>query len=262
MRQTRHVSSSAHPRLADRVAAELRRRIVDGELPDGSTLPKQDDVIREFAVSRPTAREALRILEAEGLLTVRRGATGGAVVHVPRPEGVAYTMALALRAQDATVRDVGVALRHLEPLCAALCAGRPDRSTAVTPGLRAAQDDLATAIDVDDASGGSLASRVFHERLVSGCGNETLAMMVGALESLWTTQQQDWAQRATASGLFPARDLREHAWHEHEAILQAIEAGDVQAVVRSATGHLTTAQLFPLAEGDPRVSGLALADYR
>ena len=262
MGKTPHVSRTAQPRVADLVAAELRRRIIAGELPDGSTLPKQDELIHEFGVSRPSAREALRILEAEGLLTVRRGSTGGAVVHVPRPEGVAYTMALALRAQDATVRDVGVALLHLEPLCAALCARRDDRAAVVVPGLRAAQDALAAAIDVDDASGGSLASREFHERLVSGCGNETLTMMVGALESLWTTQQQDWAQRATASGLFPTRALREHAWHEHEEILLAIESGDDVGVVVSASGHLTTAQRFPLADGDPKVSGLALADYR
>src|SRR6185437_7074718 len=56
------------PRVAQMVADVLRTRIVDGELPDGSLLPKQDDLIDEFQVSRPSFREALRILESEGLI--------------------------------------------------------------------------------------------------------------------------------------------------------------------------------------------------
>lgn len=262
MRKTAGVPRGTSSRVADRVAAELRRRIVEGELADGDSLPKQDDIIREFDVSRPSAREALRILEAEGLLTVRRGGTGGSVVHLPQPEGIAYTMALALRSQDTTLGDIGVALQQLEPLCASLCAMRPDRGTAVLPGLRAAQDDLAAAIDADDQAAGSLASRRFHEQLVATCGNDALALMAGAVESLWTTQQQDWAQRAVAARVFPERALREHAWNEHEEILGAIAAGDTDAVVTSATAHLVQAQRFPLAGGDPPVSGLPLAEYR
>ena len=68
-------------RLAEQVADELRRRILGGELADGSVLPKEDELLLEFPVSKPSLREAMRILEAEGLLRVRRGKLGGAVVR-------------------------------------------------------------------------------------------------------------------------------------------------------------------------------------
>ena len=78
------------PRLADMVASVLRERIVNGELADGDLLPKQDELLEEFRISRPSLREALRILESEGLLTVRRGNVGGSVVEAPNAESSAY----------------------------------------------------------------------------------------------------------------------------------------------------------------------------
>src|SRR3954454_21494458 len=72
-------------RLADIVAATLRSRILSGELPDGSLVPKQEDLGEEYLVSPAAIREALRILETEGLVSVMRGSIGGSVVHTPRP---------------------------------------------------------------------------------------------------------------------------------------------------------------------------------
>ena len=66
--------------LAERLADELRERILDGRLIDGSVLPKQDEIVEQFGVSKPSAREAFCILETEGLITVRRGSIGGSVV--------------------------------------------------------------------------------------------------------------------------------------------------------------------------------------
>ena len=71
------------PRLAELVAADLRRRILSGELEERAILPKQDDLLTEFGVSLPTLREALRVLEAEGLIRVQRGKRGGALVCRP-----------------------------------------------------------------------------------------------------------------------------------------------------------------------------------
>lgn len=96
------------------MADELRERIINGELADGSSLPKQDDLLEEFAVSTPSAREAFRILETEGLLTVQRGNVGGAVVHLPNSEEVAYTLSLVLQSRSVTLEDVGLALQQIE----------------------------------------------------------------------------------------------------------------------------------------------------
>lgn len=102
-------------RLAEQVADELRRRILSGQLTDDHVLPKEDELLVEFAISKPSLREAMRILEAEGLLTVRRGKRGGAVIHRPTPANVAYTMGLVLGSQQVSLADVGTALLQVEP---------------------------------------------------------------------------------------------------------------------------------------------------
>ncbi len=68
------------------MAAELRRRIVSGELEvGGDPLPSEGKLMSQFGVSRPTLREAFRILESEQLIRVLRGARGGARVLKPDP---------------------------------------------------------------------------------------------------------------------------------------------------------------------------------
>src|SRR5439155_5195777 len=61
------------PKTAELVAAHLRRQIVRGELKEGDALPPETALMEQFNVSRPTLREAFRVLESEALITVRRG---------------------------------------------------------------------------------------------------------------------------------------------------------------------------------------------
>jgi DNA-binding FadR family transcriptional regulator len=82
----------SQPRIAEMIADSLRRRILAGELNDGDVLPKVDDLLLEFPVSKPSIREAMRILETEGLLSVRRGNVGGAVIHRPNAKVAAYML--------------------------------------------------------------------------------------------------------------------------------------------------------------------------
>jgi DNA-binding FadR family transcriptional regulator len=87
------------------VAAALRKRIVSGAIEDGGMLPKQEDLMAEFGISLPPMREALRILETEGLITVRRGTQGGARVHVPTVEMAAGYAGLVLQSNGATLAE-------------------------------------------------------------------------------------------------------------------------------------------------------------
>src|ERR1700761_8933558 len=91
------------PKVAEVVAARLRRRILTGELEDGELLPKEEELREQYPVSKPSFREAQRILEAEGLITIRRGNVGGAVVHRPSANNVAYTMAMVLASRGANI---------------------------------------------------------------------------------------------------------------------------------------------------------------
>ncbi len=72
------------PKTAELVARTLRRMIVDGQLKEGDFLPHEAELMTHFQVSRPTLREAVRVLESERLVEVRRGSRTGAKCD-PRP---------------------------------------------------------------------------------------------------------------------------------------------------------------------------------
>ena len=112
------------PKTAELVAAHIRRRIVRGELKEGDALPPESALMDEFAISRPTLREAFRILESEGLITVRRGARGGARVQIPTSEVAARYAGLVLQHRGTTLADVLDARVIVEAPAAGIVAGR------------------------------------------------------------------------------------------------------------------------------------------
>ena len=236
------VTNLRFQRLAELVADRLRERILRGDLEDGDLLPKEEELRASYPVSKPSLREAMRILEAEGLITVRRGNVGGAVVHRPTPANVAYTLAMVLSANRVDIPDVARALREVEPSCAALCAARSDRAKAVVPKLKALQKEALA--NVDDLVQATTLSRHFHESLVALCGNETLIIMVGALEALWSSHETGWATRTTDPGQVPVEERRV-ALEAHQRIIDLIAAGDAAAVRDLVAEHLAEVQQYP-----------------
>src|SRR6201988_5538666 len=116
------------PKTAELVAQTLRRMIVDGQLKDGDFLPYEAELMDHFQVSRPSLREAVRVLESDRLVEVRRGSRTGARVRVPGPEIVARPAGLLLELSGATIADVMVARAGIEPMAARVLAasGKPE----------------------------------------------------------------------------------------------------------------------------------------
>ncbi|MBV9485694.1 MAG: FadR family transcriptional regulator [Frankiaceae bacterium] len=237
------------PRLAEVVAGVLRERIIDGTLGDGDLLPKQDELLDEFRISRPSLREALRILESEGLIRVRRGNVGGSVVEVPTAETSAYMFGLVLQSRRGTAADLAEAIKQIEPVTASMCAERSDRKRAVLPGLEANLTETAAAIG--DGPAFTRLSRAFHELMVAACGNETLILTVGALESLWSEQERRWANAASSEGRYPGTKAQREVQAAHKALTNAIAAGQADRAAKLARNHLAHSQRYSL-EGSAR----------
>jgi DNA-binding FadR family transcriptional regulator len=223
------------PRVAEIVAESLRSRILSGVLADNALLPKQEELMAEFGVSPPAIREAFRILETEGLITVLRGNVGGAIVHLPQASTAAYMMGLVLQSRGVPLTDLIEAMCRLEPACAAQAAMRPDRGTTVLPRLRANIDASMEAIDDPDVFIGL--ARAFHIELVAHCGNETLSLVVGSLERLWTAQVDTLAREPAEHGTFSDRAVRLSLAREHERIYRVIEEGDARGAERAILEH-------------------------
>jgi GntR family transcriptional repressor for pyruvate dehydrogenase complex len=244
------------PRIAEIVADELRRQIIDGELADGDLLPRQEVLVDQFNVSLVSLREALRILETEGLVSVRRGNRGGAIVHAPAKTSAAYMLGLVLQSEYVRLTDLGVALQELEPTCAALAARRADRMDTLVPELKDLNESMAQQIE--DAPVFTDIGRQFHDLLVRGCGNHTMIAVVGSLESLWTSHEQQWAADTAARGSYPPISKRRAVLNTHVRLTEVIEGGDVDRARRLASRHLADAQTYVLS-GDPEQRIFALS---
>jgi DNA-binding FadR family transcriptional regulator len=221
------------------VAAELRERILSGRIPDGGSLPKHEDLLDEFQVSGPSVREAFRILETEGLITVRRGNVGGAIVHVPQPATAAYILGVVLQAHGVGLHDVAGALQKIEPLCVAMCAARSDRKRTLVPRLKEINEQTLAAVDDPDEC--LRLTHAFHREIVDHCGNETMILIVNSLETLWSAQVLDWAKAERQDGL-PSRAARRAGLEDHEEIVRLIEEGDAEKARRAAESHLQRSQ--------------------
>jgi DNA-binding FadR family transcriptional regulator len=248
------------PRLAELVAEALRSRITSGAISDGDMLPKLEDLLDEFQVSKPSLREALRILETEGLITVRRGNVGGAIVHAPGNRDAGYMIGLVLESRNVTMSDLAGAIRRVEPICAALCAQRQDRNRAVLPRLRTLQEEMRQAKGTDIAF--AQAGRNFHEALVALSGNETMKLVLGALEAVWSAHEREWARRASKARSFPTPQTRAAGLRAHDRLLELIEQGDAEGATRVAMRHLESSTLYAVADVDETIKAAAVRDGR
>src|SRR5438128_1462452 len=109
-------------RVADQIIGELRAQIASGALPRGARLPTERELARRFAVSAPTVREAIRALDAMGLVEVRHGS--GAYVTAAAHSLLASSLGTVLQLESVGVQDVLRLMEHLSVYTAQLAAER------------------------------------------------------------------------------------------------------------------------------------------
>jgi DNA-binding FadR family transcriptional regulator len=234
----------------EQIAAQLRALIVDGELTDGTALGREPDLVTRFGVSRPSLREALRILETEGLIEVLRGARGGVFVRTPTHRMTARTAAMVLRAQSVSLADVFEARYLLEPPAARVIASRRRGGRAAVQALTALIEREQTLIEDHEAFG--LVNHQFHQTLVALAGNQTIAAMADTLDeilagALIAVSRADEKLTATSTR---RRDLR-----SQRRLVELIEAGDADGAEAHWRAHMSY-----LSRNMQRLSATALVD--
>lgn len=201
------------PKTAELVAGHIRRRIVTGELLEDDALPPETTLMEEFSISRPTLREAFRILESEGLITVRRGARGGARVQVPSADVAARYAGLVLQHRGATLADVLEARVVVEAPAARMLASRRDRA-AVANKLQQKLDDYPV--------GESEHFHEFNALVVELTGNETLVLLTTMLEHISEAATALYVRAPHAED----ERLARKAHRTRQKLIDAIRAGD------------------------------------
>jgi GntR family transcriptional regulator, transcriptional repressor for pyruvate dehydrogenase complex len=237
-------------RLAESIAAQLRERILSGSLPNG-TLPKQEELMQMFRVSGPSLREALRILEVEGLITVRRGKIGGAQIHRPDGASAAHAIGLTLQGEGTRLHELAETLLAFEPMCASACALRADRVEIMSVALEANLDLTAGA--VGDGPEFTRLARTFHDLVVERTPNSALRLIVRSLVAIWSAQEESWAALANEAGQYPDVAAQEEVLDTHRKIASKIYRGNVTAAERIARIHLSASQEMIIAQYGDRV---------
>ncbi|EHB50291.1 regulatory protein GntR HTH [Mycolicibacterium rhodesiae JS60] len=208
-------------RAATVIADQIRRRIVRGELTEGDLLPSEQQLLVEFGVSRPTMREAIRILESESLVNVKRGSRGGIEVAVPRIETAAHYAGLVLEYRQATTSDVFLAAAAIEAPCAAMLARSRTakdirRLKDAVAAERAARDDPERLLQLQND---------FHRLVVELVGNDTLRVLSDVVRQIIevATRRYLVSPALRAEDRIPASDAGIRA---HEKLVVHIEAKD------------------------------------
>ncbi|GAA4647539.1 FCD domain-containing protein [Pontixanthobacter gangjinensis] len=223
------------PKTAELVANSIRRRIIQGDLCEGDTLPPEAQLMEQFGISRPSLREAFRILEAERLITVKRGSRSGARVSLPKVESVSRYASYYLQSSGVKVSDIYEARLALEPHVVRKLASEP--SAVAVDRLRAEASRLAGFYESDQERDYMMASARFHSVLMEVGGNATLHFLTRVLEDVIAQYQKRYV--TTASEAADRKRGREKGVKSISKLIDLIEAADPDAAEQHWLLHLT-----------------------
>lgn len=165
------------PRASEVLAERIRRQIMSESLPAGALLPATDELMETHGVSRATVREAMRLLEAAGLIRVRRGRDGGIQVERPAPRLITRTLASGLYFEKSTVAELFEARLLLEPYVA--------RRAAENANSTAVQALKAAFVQTQGSGSRTMEQGVdFHSLVGRASGNSVLMFLTEALVQL------------------------------------------------------------------------------
>jgi DNA-binding FadR family transcriptional regulator len=210
------------------VADQLRGLILSGDLQAGDRLPSESDLVAQFGVSRSTVREALRALASRDLVHTRRGVSGGTFVSAVDAEQVSLYLETSLGLMSGRdglgVHDMLEAREILEVPSARLAAQR--RTPEHLESLRTALEREAGR---PGPEGRFVEHRTFHQVVVEAAQNPMLSMMT---EPVFRVLQAQYLRPATSDETMAGVD------RDHEAICEAIAAGDGDEAARLMGEHL------------------------
>lgn len=215
------------------LAADLRRQILTGQLSADQQLPPEAELTARLRVSRETLREALRILESQQLIEIRRGRGGGAVVRMPGLEAVSRYVALLLQLRDTTLAHLEEVRSVIEPPAAEQAAVRPgtdhlDVLVGLHDAERAAEDDPLAFVTAVTA---------FDQAVTEFSGNQTLAVIAGVFRDIYAGQVYSSIGSNDAGS---ADRIARRVIVSHSAFLDAARRRDASLAQKTWSDYLFT----------------------
>lgn len=217
----------ARESLVDVVASALLERVVDGRTPPGRLLPPETELAAEHDVSRLTVREALKVLQTQGVVEVQRGR--GTVVRPTSTWTAIDAVALALDrsgGEQAALQLLQLR-RMVESGAAELAAAhRTDADLAELEHHLAA---MRTAHDATDVAGFVAADIAFHDVVFRASGNPFVAVLLGPLSAVLRARREETSRH---------EPVQVNAIAEHTAVLEAVRSADPATARAAMESHM------------------------
>jgi DNA-binding FadR family transcriptional regulator len=214
-------------RASDEAVEQIEQAIYAGKLTPGDRLPPERELAEIFGLSRMTIRDALRILESNGLVEIRLGANGGAFVREPNFGSLSHSISSMIKFKRATLLELAEARKIIETATAELAAKRATEEDLEAMRLAVEEADEAFAEDDTYYMPHSVA---FHVALAKAANNYLLELTVQSFRTLFFNVLEQ---------LLPTTDMAERAITDHRAIYEAVKARDGALARRLMAEHLT-----------------------
>lgn len=218
------------PKLAEQVAAQIERQIVERGWPVGRVLGSEASLAEEHGVSRAVMREATRILEHHLVVSSRRGTGGGLVVVEPDMEAVLPPMALFLDYQGVSPAQLFESRSAIELAAIELAAERitEEGTDRLRQALKSEEAELTDPHKY-------LLSHELHVLIAELSGNPTLRLFVAALTKLSSSHAQ--AKFATVKRA-RALEIGKEIGRAHRRVVEAVVSGDAALARKRMLSHL------------------------
>jgi DNA-binding FadR family transcriptional regulator len=216
-----------HQKASETIARRVVEVIAERGLRPGDMLPREADMLHEFAVSRETLREALRLLEVQGLITLRRGPGGGPVVGAALSVNLGRVATLYFQMAGATYRELFDAWVLGEGTLAWRAARNPDarlRAAMMAPYIAAVDHD-----DHDSVAGFMQRHTGFHDDIGVLGANRVLDLTLASFGKIVSYQ---------AGVIDDPRILRTQLYADHQRVARAISAGHNRAARQLMEEHI------------------------
>jgi GntR family transcriptional regulator, transcriptional repressor for pyruvate dehydrogenase complex len=214
------------PKASAVLADRLRELILSKGAPEGAQLPTERELMAQSGLSRASVREALRVLETEGLIHTKSGRNGGSIVRRPGHEAVSRSLDLFVRSHDVRFEAVLEVREAIEPAAARLAAMH--RTDADLKAIQAAQQRLEAA--ADNIAEFVAANLDWHLAVVKASRNEILLAFFTAM-----TQP---IHAATEYRSLNTTEVRRRVIEVHRKVIAAIVAKDAEAAFRRMLRHV------------------------
>jgi DNA-binding FadR family transcriptional regulator len=219
------------PKQSELIARDLASYIVNSDLPPGTPLPPEREMVQSMGVGRTTLREALRLLETRGVLTIRSGPRGGPIVRRPDPRDLSEGLSLMLQFEKADLTVMMDARSALEPAAARLAATRI--SPEVLEELR--ENNRQIAANANDVEAFFPLNREFHRLIAQASGNMVVRIFVESIMSIADGQ---------SAGIVYKKPQIDAIVEAHERVIQALADGDAPAAEAAMNAHLEDSHAF------------------